>query len=131
MKNNAKIITLLATVIVSAFAGCRTPVAIEPMTGKQQTAIYQAGYFYAKLDVDSDTVFRTAIRAIDQMGILRTGEIHGNDYVTIHGRQIGDKKILVRIRPISSDQSEVRVRVGTIGNLPESQMIYAKIRDAL
>jgi hypothetical protein len=131
MKSNTKFITLLATTIVFFMAGCRTPVAIEPMAGQQQTGIYQAGYFYANLDADSDTVFRTAIRALDQMGVLRTGEVHGNDFITIYGRQVGDKKLLVRIRQIAPNKSEIRIRVGVIGNLPESQMIYAKIRDAL
>ncbi|MGK0176627.1 MAG: hypothetical protein ACJAT5_000025 [Lentimonas sp.] len=131
MKVNAKFITLLATAVVFFTAGCRTPVAIDPMTGQQQTGVYQAGFFYATLDADADTVFRTAIRAMDRMGILRTGEVHGSDYITIHARQIGDKKILVRIRQIGTSKSEIRIRAGIIGNLPESQMIYAKVRDAL
>ena len=131
MKLNAKFITLLATIVVFSITGCRTPVAIEPMTGQQQTGVYQAGYFYATLDADSDTVFRSAIRSMDQMGLLRTGEIHGNDHTTIHARQVGDRKLLVRIRQIAPNKSEIRIRVGIVGNLPESQMVYAKIREAL
>ena len=131
MKLSTKFITLLITGTVILISGCRTPVAIDPMTGQQQTAVYQSGYYYATIDADSDTVFRTAIRAMDRMGILRTGEIHADDHITIQGRQVGDKKILVRIRQIAPNKSEVRIRVGIVGNLPESQMIYAKIRDAL
>ena len=131
MKLNAKFITLLATIITFLITGCRTPVSIEPITGQQQTGVYQAGYFYANLDADSDTVFRTAIRAMDDMGILRTGEVRGDDHITIYARQIGDTKLLVRIRQIAPNKSEVRIRVGVLGNLPESQMIYAKIREAL
>lgn len=131
MKVNTKLITLLATAVVFFIAGCRTPVATDPIAGQQRAAIYQAGYFYATLDADADQVFRTSIRAMDRMGILRTGEVHANDYITIYGRKVGDKKIIVRVRPISADKSEVRIRAGIIGNLPESQMIFAKIRDAL
>ena len=131
MKVNVKLITLLATAIVFFTTGCRTPVAIDPMTGQQQTAVYQAGYFYATLEADADTVFRTSIRAMDDMGMLRTGENHGNDYINIFARQVGDKKVIVRIRQIAPNKSEIRIRAGVIGNLPESQMIYAKIRDAL
>jgi hypothetical protein len=131
MKLTAKFITLLVTMVTVLIAGCRTPVSTEPITGKQQTGVYQSGNFYANLDADSDTVFRTAIRALDDMGILRTGEVHGNDHITIYARQIGDKKLIVRIRQIAPSKSEVRIRAGILGNLPESQMIYAKIREAL
>ena len=131
MKVNAKLTMLLVATVVFFVSGCRTPVAIDPMTGQQQTGVYQAGFFYAHIEADADTVFRTAIRAIDNMGILRTGETHRNDHINIFARKVGDKKILVRIRQIAPGKSEIRIRVGLIGNLPESQMIFAKIRDAL
>ena len=131
MKVNIKSIALLATFAVFSMAGCRTPVATDPMVGQQQTAVYQAGYFYATIDTDADTAFRTAIRTLDRMGMLRTGETHGDDYINIFARAVGDKKVIVRIRQIAPNKSEMRIRVGIIGNLPESQMIFAKIRDAI
>ena len=131
MKVTAKLITLLLTATVFLATGCRTSVSTDPVIGKQDTAVYQAGYFYAYLEADADTVFRTSIRALDKMGILRTGEVHREEFVNIFGRKIGDQKITVRIRQIAPAKSEVRVRVGFIGNLPESQMIYTKIRDEL
>ncbi len=131
MKVNLKIITLLATAIVFLMTGCRTSVSTDPITGQQQTAVYQAGYFYATLDADADTAFRTTIHALDRMGMLRTGENHGDDYINIYARQVGDKKVIVRIRQVAPSKSEIRIRAGIAGNLPESQMIYAKIREAL
>lgn len=131
MKANLKLFTLLATALVFVMTGCRTSVSTDPMTGQQQTAVYQAGYFYATLDADADTVFRTSIRALDRMGMLRTGETKAEDYITIFARQVGDKKVIVRVRQIAPNKSEIRIRSGAVGNLPESQMIYAKIRDAL
>ena len=131
MKVNLKTIALLTTAVIFVTTGCRTPVSTDPITGQQRTAVYQAGYFYATLEADADTVFRTSIRAIDRMGMLRTGEKHADDYISIFARKVGDKKIFVRIRQIAPSKSEIRIRVGAIGNLPESQMIYTKIRDAL
>jgi len=131
MKATAKIITLLVTVTVFLITGCRTSVATDPMIGKEQTAVYQAGYFYAHLEADSDTVFRTAIRALDRMGVLRTGEVRRDDITNIYGRKVGDQKIVVRIRQVAQGKTEVRIRVGFLGNLPESQMVYTKIRDEL
>lgn len=131
MKMHTKFILFLTTTLAFLITGCRTPVAIDPMTGEQQTAVYQAGYMYATLEADAETIFRTSIRSLDRMGVLRTGETHGKEYINIFGRKVGDQKIVVRIRQIAPNKSEIRIRVGIFGNLPESQKIYAKIRDAL
>ena len=131
MKSTAQLFTLLLTAIAFLATGCRTSVSTDPTIGKQQTAVYQAGYFYAYMEADADTVFRIAIRAIDKMGILRTGEVHREDFVNIFGRKIGDQKVTVRIRQVAPGKSEVRIRVGFVGNLPESQMIYTKIKEEL
>ncbi len=130
MKVKATILSLLALTVV-LFSGCTTPVAIDPMTGQQQTAKYQAGYFYAPINADADAIFMTAIRAIDDMGLLRTGELHKKDYIKIYARMVGDKEVVVRIKQLAAGESEVRIRVGKLGDLPQSQIIYAKIRDAL
>ncbi len=130
MKAKATILSIL-TLTVVFFSGCTTPVAIDPMTGQQQTAKYQSGYFYAPIAADTDDVFMTAIRAIDDMGLLRTGELHKQDYINIYARKVGDKKVVVRIKQIAAGESEIRIRVGKLGDLPMSQIIYAKIRDAM
>lgn len=130
MKVKATILSLL-TVTAAFFSGCTTPVAIDPMTGQQQTAKYQGGYFYAPVNADADAIFKTAIREIDEMGILRTGELHKDDYISIYGRMVGDKKVVVRIKQLAAGESQIRIRVGKLGDLPQSQVIYAKIRDAL
>ncbi len=131
MKVNIKLIALLATVVAFSMAGCRTPVATDPMVDQKQTALYQAGYFYAPIEADADTVFRTSIRTLDKMGMLRTGETHGEEYTNIFARKVGDKRVILRIRQIAPNKTEVRIRVGILGSLPESQMIFAKIRDEL
>ena len=130
MKVKATILSIL-TLTVVFFSGCTTPVAIDPMTGQQQTAKYQSGYFYAPIAADANAVFLSAIRAIDDMGLLRTGELHKKDFIKIFARQVGDKQVVVRIQQIAAGESEIRIRVGTLGNLPQSQVIYAKIRDAM
>ncbi|PXA03609.1 hypothetical protein DDZ13_11555 [Coraliomargarita sinensis] len=137
MNMKATLNTVLAIFILIA-AGCTTPVAIDPQTGEQQTAKFQAGYFYAPLDADIGTVFRTAIRELDEMGYYRTGELHKEKYITIYARKVGDEKITVKSYYPSKNsdlaeagKSALRIRVGKFGNLAESQMIYARIRDAL
>jgi hypothetical protein len=121
----------LLTLITVLFSACTTPVAIDPMSGQEQTAKYQAGYFYAPIDHDSGKIFRTAIRKMDEMGYYRTGELHKAASISIYARKVGDEKITVRITQIAPGQSQLRIRVGKLGNLSESQVIYAKIRDAM
>lgn len=135
MKATLNIILAIFTLIA---VGCTTPVAIDPKTGQEQTAKFQAGYFYAPLDADIKQVFRTAIRELDEMGYYRTGELHKEKYITIYARNASDDKITVKSYYPDKDssmaeagESAIRIRVGTFGNLAESQMIYAGIRDAL
>lgn len=97
----------------------------------QQQAEYRAGYFYAPLNAPIGEIFKTSIRELDEMGYFRTGELHKETYITIYARKIGDEKITVRAKQLAEGQSEVRIRVGKLGNLAESQAIYARIRDAL
>ncbi|KRP36328.1 MAG: hypothetical protein ABS34_07915 [Opitutaceae bacterium BACL24 MAG-120322-bin51] len=130
MKAKVTILSIL-TLTVVFFSGCTTPVAIDPMTGQQQTAEYRSGYFYAPIAADANDVFLTTIRAIDGMGLLRTGELHKKNYIKIFARQVGDKEVVVRIKQIAAGESEIRIRVGQLGDLPQSQVIYAKIRDAM
>ena len=129
----ATLITLI-TICALIVSGCTTPVAIDPQTGKEQLAEYRAGYFYAPLDAPIGQIFKTAIREMDEMGYYRTGELHKETAITIYARKIGDEKVTVRAyvpRDATEVQSQIRIRVGKLGNLAESQNIYARIRDAL
>ncbi|HBR94158.1 MAG TPA: hypothetical protein DEA90_08335 [Opitutae bacterium] len=124
------LITLLA-ICAMIVTGCTTPVAIDPQTGQEQLAEYRAGYLYAPLDAPIRTIFKTAIREIDSMGYFRTGELHKETAISIYARKVGDEKITIRIRQTAEGQAEIRIRVGKLGDLAESQSIYARIRDSL
>lgn len=112
-------------------SGCTTPVAIDPESGQEQAAEYRAGYFYAALDAPIGQIFKTAIRELDEMSYFRTGELHKATAITIYARKIGDEKVTVRAKQLAEGQSEIRIRIGKLGNLAESQVIFARIRAAL
>jgi hypothetical protein len=137
MKFKALTFSALSAVVSIFFTGCTTPVAIDPQTGLEQTANYTAGYFYSHLDGSVSEIFRVAIREMDAMGYFRTGERHGKNSIKIYARKVGDQLISVRIRTAPATegemagQSELRIRIGDLGNLAESQVLYARIRDAL
>jgi hypothetical protein len=126
----ATLLTLF-TICALIITGCTTPVAIDPMTGQEQAATFRAGYFYAPVSAPIGQVFKSTIRELDGMGYFRTGELHKKKYIKIYGRKIGDEKVTVRITQLAEGQCELRIRVGNFGDLPESQIIYARIRDAL
>ncbi|TVP78062.1 MAG: DUF3568 family protein [Puniceicoccaceae bacterium] len=121
----------LAALCALILSGCTTPVAIDPMTGEDQVAEYRAGYFYAPLDASIGHVFKTAIRELDNMGYFRTGELHRKTEITIYARKVGDQPVSLRATQMEDGRSQVRIRVGRLGNLAESQNIFARVRDAL
>jgi len=132
------ILNTVLVIFVLIAAGCTTPVAIDPQSGQDQTAKFQAGYFYAPLDAEIRQVFDAAIRELDKMGYYRTGELHKEKYIMIYARKVGDEKVTVRAfypsknsKLVESGKSAVRIRIGKFGDLAESQKIYASIRDAL
>lgn len=137
----ALLISAISITSILFFQGCTTQVAIDPQTGLEQSATYTAGYFYAPLDASVSEIFRAAIREMDDMGYFRTGERHGKESIKIFARKIGDQLVSVRIRNYPADgnategeflgDSEIRIRIGDMGNLAESQVLYARIRDAL
>ena len=128
------LITLLA-ICASIFTGCTTPVAIDPLTEQEGQAEYRAGNFYAPIDAPIGQIFKTSIRELDLLDYFRVGELHKDSSISIYSRNRRDDKVTVRIvtqtDPEVEEQSEIRIRVGNLGNLAESQVIYARIRDAL
>ena len=130
MKAKVSILSLLALFTVF-FSACTTPVAIDPVSGEEQSAKYRTGFFYAPINAAPRPIFRIAIRVLDENGYYRTGELHKDNSITLYARKVGDEKVTVRIEQLADGQSEIRIRVGRLGNLSESQFIYAKIRDAM
>lgn len=133
MNLKASFLFLVASASIPFFSGCTTQVAIDPQTGLEQSATYTAGYFFANVDASVSETFRAAAREMEGMGYFRTGERHGKDSIKIFARKVGDQKITVRISsPVEAEgQTELRIRVGQLGNLAESQVLYARIRDSL
>ena len=115
--------------------GCTTQVVVDPMSGELNTATYQAGFFTAPIDAPVDQIFKEAIAAVDALGYFRTGELHKQTSIIIYARKVGDQKVTVRIGPPTDEeataQSEVRIRIGNLGNLAESQVIYDRIIESL
>ena len=131
MNAKATILSLLIITVVLLSACTTTTDTMNPITREQKTEIYQDGYLYATITQDTSDIFKDAIIAMDEMGLLRTGEKHYKDHIIIYARAVGDKKIKVRITQIETGKSQIRIRVGVLGDFSESQFIYSRIRAAL
>ena len=131
MKINAVFSVLLAVLAALFATACRTPVAVDPQTGEEQTAHFTAGKFYGPIQGDIKQIFRTAIREIDELGYFRTGELHRDASITIYARDVLDEKIVVKAVQLAPGDAELQIKVGFFGDLAESQRIYSAIRDAM
>ena len=131
MKTKAAFPPILTILAALAFSACSTPVAVDPASGQDQNARFTVGTFYGPVQGDIKAMFRTAIREMDRMGYYRTGEIHREASITIFARKVGDEKVTVKLMQLAPGEAEMQIRIGTFGNLPESQKIYSSIRNAL
>lgn len=132
MKLTQALLTALISISALFFTGCETQVALDPETGTEQTARFQAGYFFGMIEGELASTFRSTIQAVDEIGYYRTGERHTKTAVSIYARKVGDVKISIRIKETPEEgQLEMRIRVGKFGNLAESQSIFAKVNKTL
>tara|TARA_B100000035_G_C21017372_1_gene562566 strand:- start:736 stop:1149 length:414 start_codon:yes stop_codon:yes gene_type:complete len=121
-------LVLILTILLSA---CQTPVSVNPKQDGGATAKYQINSLTAELETDMDTVFRASIQALDMLGYFRTGEVHEEESITIFSRKVGDEKIFVHIFQEAAEKVLIQIRIGILGNLPESQTILAEIQDII
>ena len=125
-------IRFISTLALASFflVSCQ-PITVNPKNNASSTAKYQINALVSVFATDTDTAFRASIQSLDLLGYFRTGEIHGELETSIFARKVGDEKIVVRITELSPEQSQISIRVGMIGNLPESQIILAEIEDII
>lgn len=126
------VIRFISTLLLASFflVACQS-VTVNPKNDSSSTAKYQLNALITVFETDTDTAFRASIQALDILGYFRTGEKHNESEIFVFARKVGDEKIVVRITEISPEQSQVSVRIGTIGNMPESQVILAEIEDSI
>jgi hypothetical protein len=126
------VIRFISTLALASFflVACQS-LTVNPKNNSSTTAQYQLNALISVFETDTDTAFRASIQALDLLGYFRTGEIHGEIETSVFARKVGDEKIVVKIIKLSPEQSQVSIRVGMIGNLPESQVILAEIEDMI
>ena len=125
-------IRFISTLALATFflVACQS-VTVNPKNDSSSTARYQLNSLVSVFETDTDSAFRASIQALDLLGYFRTGEIHGELETSVFSRKVGDEKIIVKITELSPEQSQISVRIGLVGNMPESQVILAEIEDMI
>ncbi|MHC4714925.1 MAG: DUF3568 family protein, partial [Planctomycetota bacterium] len=78
----------------------------------------------------SHTVQRTfdaVLKALGDADVIITSQDHGTDVGKVTGTASDGKKVIVDLKATGDKVTEVKVRVGTLGNRERSEYIISKI----
>lgn len=135
--------TALALLAALFLAGCSTQIGVDNSQNREASYSNVSGVLTTRYTSDTEAVFNAVKRTIDAMpGTLRTGETDDRgankelNSVIVYARTIGDLEIKITIEKAEDPETkaaftQVRVKYGAFGNLPESQQIVSKITSNL
>ena len=135
--------TALSLLAALFLAGCATQIGVDNSQNREASFSNVTGVLTTRYTSDTEAVFNAVKRTIDAMpGTLRTGETDERGAnkelisVVVYARTIGDLEIKITIEKAEDPETkavftQVRVKYGAFGNLPESQQIVSKITSNL
>ena len=135
--------TALALLAALVLAGCTTQIGVDNSQNNEASFSNVNGTLTTRYTADTEAVFNAVKRTIDAMpGTLRTGETDERGAnkellsVVAYARTIGDLEIKITIEKAEDEVTkavftQVKVKYGFFGNLPESQKIVSKITSNL
>jgi len=125
--------TITAMIIAGSallFNACSTPVAVN--SNSEPVAKWRAGVLYGQLAGDYQSVFRAVNKSLDELGFIRMGEIPEKTAMTIVAREVGDKRVQVRLTRSGDQANVIKLRIAyDTGDLPKSQIIFNKVASNL
>lgn len=134
---HALTLALLASLL--ALPGCNTVVGVDNSDTREAKFNNLTGTLVTRYNADIEAVFNATKRTFDQMpGTLRTGETDERGAnkelksVTVFARTVGDLELKASIERVEEPETkavytQVSIKYGNFGNLPESQKIISKI----
>ena len=135
--------TALALLAALVLAGCSTQIGVDNSQNREASYSNVTGVLTTRYTSDTEAVFNAVKRTIDAMpGTLRTGETDDRgankelNGVIVYARTIGDLEIKITIEKAEDPETkavftQVKVKYGAFGNLPESQQLVSKITSNL
>jgi hypothetical protein len=135
--------TALALLAALVLAGCSTQLGVDNSQNNEASFSNATGILTTRYTAEPEAVFNAVKRTIDALpGTLRTGETDERGAnkellsVVVYARTIGDLEIKITIEKAEDEVTkaaftQVKVKYGFFGNLPESQKIVSKITSNL
>jgi hypothetical protein len=135
--------SVLALLAALVLAGCSTQIGVDNSQNREASFSNVTGVLTTRYTSDTEAVFNAVKRTIDAMpGTLRTGETDDRgankelNSVVVYARTIGDLEIKITIEKAEDPETkavftQVKVKYGAFGNLPESQQLVSKITSNL
>lgn len=135
--------SVLALLAALVLAGCSTQIGVDNSQNREASFSNVTGVLTTRYTSDTEAVFNAVKRTIDAMpGTLRTGETDDRgankelNSVIVYARTIGDLEIKITIEKAEDPETkavftQVKVKYGAFGNLPESQQLVSKITSNL
>lgn len=118
----AKLLLLLPLVV--SLSGCLAVVA----AGAAGTGVlYAKGKGVKSYPYGMDRMFNAAVAAADDVGIMVKSKTTGHKMSKIHGTTTDGKNVKIDVKSIGDNVTEVKVRVGTLGNHERADYIISRI----
>ena len=125
MKNHTKLFSLLLFPLL-CLCGC--PVAL--VGGAAAGAVlYSSGSLVTTRNVTLNQSYLAAQQALESLGVVIV--THEKDGLTaiVVGKGTEDKEIKISLKKIFDDVTEIRIRVGWLGDELQSRHIFSKMED--
>jgi hypothetical protein len=120
---------MMAGAVLSSLllTGCLAALVAGAAAGAGAVA-YGKGELKATEAVSLDRAWSATQQAFEELELLGEGKEKDALSARIEAQGVDDKRIVVRLRRIDPELTEIRIRVGVLGNEPYSRLIYDQIR---
>lgn len=115
---------MLAIAAAATLAGCKS----VPLTeDKSMVAVYQFGEFKMLLNTTAPHAAEVTQRVLKEQGLYQTEFAQSTYEARITARAVGDQKVSIIIQEENRNQTMLRIRWGTSGDLKKSRRLYEAI----
>jgi len=95
--------------------------------GAAGTIAYVRGDLEAVESHSLDTVYKAAVKAVEELELNVISKTKDALTATIYCRDAQDKKINITLRRTAEQTTKISIRIGTFGDETKSRLIYKKI----
>ena len=113
-------------VLGAGVTGC-TQVQVAPNTLGE----YRLGELQVVVDRGFATTYEAAKKGLKESNIFQTGDERKVTEGELKGRDAADAQVVIKVKEIGPNRSDLRIRYGIPGNLALAQKVYQSIQKQL